>query len=222
MNLVALRFSLNRIWLPRLSSRRKKLAQARREGHASGSLTPTEVKRINNWKGEVAEAEKMVARRRREIAAKTPKPASGRAKAVANARGYVGVAEQPPGSNRSATIDKWQRRFGFRGVAWCGIFCGNMLMDAGVRGVTGRIAAVALIEDDAKAGRGPFVRWTTNERDAESGDLAVIGSYGQHVELVESVNADGSLNTIGGNVGQAVRRMRRSPGQVRGIAKVRF
>lgn len=207
-------------WLPRLGPRRKKLAQARREGRRGG-LTPSEVRRINNWKGEVAQAERHVAAARRVIAVKTRKP-KGRAVAVARARSYIGVSERPSGSNRSPTIDRWQRRFGFRGVAWCGLFCGNMMLAAGAKGVTGRIAAVALIEDDAKARRGPFRGWTTNERLGMRGDLAVIGSYGQHVEMVEHVNSDGSLMTIGGNVGQAVRRMRRPPSQVRGIAQVRY
>lgn len=207
-------------WLKKLAYRRGELARARREARrGNGVITAAEAERIRKWKANVAEAERKVNERRARIAKLTPKPAAGRQKAVKLALSHVGVRERYP--NGGGIINTWQRRLGFGNVAWCGIFVGNMLMEAGVRGVTSRIAGVALIEDDAKAGRGPFTHWTWGTRGAKPGDLAVIGRYGQHVAKVVSVNRDGTLNTVEGNFGNAVRRGHRGR-DVRGIAHVRF
>lgn len=167
---------------------------------------------------EVTELEALIRRRNRQIAAKNP-GAGVRGRIVSRARSHIGVHETF--NNGGGMISVWERKLGFGAVAWCGIFAGNMLIAAGVRGVTSRVAAVALIEDDARAGRGPFRAWSNGTSGAQPGDLACIGRRGQHVEIVESRNADGSVNTIGGNVSNAVRRQRRSPHQVRGIAHIR-
>lgn len=184
-------------------------------------------KGVEKWYRLMVEAGRKVRLRRRQIAAlvrpRRPAPSSARAKAVAKAASYVGVVERPYGSNGGGIISTWQARFGFGRVAWCGIFCGNMLLAAGVRGVGSWIASVALIEDMAKRRRGCFRGWTTDESKAQRGDLAVIGNRpGVHVEMVAEVHADGSLSTIGGNVSQGVRRMRRPRSAVRGIALVNF
>lgn len=219
MTLAWLRRSL-KTWEGRLTSRRARLALARKEGKADDHLTMAEAARIHNWRGEVSEAEAIVSKRRKQIAARTPRPANGRAKVVAVAGRYVGVTESPNGSNSGGIITTWQQRLGFGRVPWCGCYVGNMMMAAGVRGVTSRIASVALIEDDARAGRGPFTGWS--RRVARPGDLAVIGGRGVHVELVVGVYENGSLETIGGNVSNGVRRVRRPPSQVHGIAQVRY
>lgn len=172
--------------------------------------------RVEQSQRRVAKTAALVRRRERQIAARAP---SKRRRAVGNALRHVGVHETF--RNGGGIISTWQRRLRFGNVAWCGIFAGNMLIEAGVRGVTQRIASVALIEADAKAGRGPFRSWSWGTAGAQPGDLASIGAAGQHVEIVESRNADGSLNTVGGNVGDAVRRQRRPAHQVRGIAHIR-
>lgn len=175
---------------------------------------------VDKWYRLMKQAGVMIRRRRGEIAKLTPKPRkSKRGVVVAKARTYIGVRETY--NNGGPTINYWQARFGFGRVPWCGIFCGNMLLAAGIR-VPSAIASVALIEEMAKRRQHPFRGWTTDERNADPGDLAVIGAYGQHVELVEKVNADGSLQTIGGNVGNAVRRMHRSRGSIRGVAQVNY
>lgn len=218
-------------WLRKLTYRRGQLAIARREARrGSGVITAEEAARIRKWKANVAEAERNVAKRRREIRARAPKPSS-RGSAVAWANARVGITERPAGSNRGPQIDAWQSAFGFRGVAWCGLMVGNALRAAGVKGVTSRIASVALIEDDARARRGPFRGWSAGNG-VMRGDLVVIGGRGTHVELVVQRHGDGTCSTIGGNTsfgpggsqsnGGAVARRRRSRGEITGYALVRY
>lgn len=229
------------LWTRRLTYRRGKLAQARREaasgagGATPGVITATEAARIRKWRSNVAEAERIVNRRRDQIAARRPKPkVSARAKALSEFARYIGVTERPAYSNgNSANISRWQARFGFGRVPYCGIAIAEMLSRAGVRGVTSRLASVALIEDDARAGRAPFGRgWTSARTGVLPGDLVVIGGRGVHVEMVEKVLAGGAVQTIGANTspgragsqanGGGIWRRRRSAGEIRGFARVNF
>lgn len=158
----------------------------------------------------------------------------GRLGAVRWAGAQVGTRESPANSNRGPKITEWQRALGswLVGLAWCGVFVGTALIRAGVKGVTSRIASVAMIEDDARAGRGPFRGWTTDASRARAGDLAVIGGRGVHVELVVGTHADGSADTIGGNTsagvagsqsdGGGVFRRHRSRAEIHGFALVKF
>lgn len=235
MSVAQLKASLA-LWTRRLRDRRDALALARREaasgagGATPGVVTASEATRIRKWRSNVAEAERNVNRRRRQIAAKKPRPSS-RGKAVAWAAARVGTTERPAGSNRGPTIDQWQRAFGFRGAPWCGLMVGNALRAGGVRGVTSRIASVALIEDDARAGRAPFRGWTSGSG-VLRGDLVVIGGRGVHVGMVVERHRDGSCTTLEGNTsfgpggsqanGGALARRRRSRGEIRGYARVRY
>lgn len=155
----------------------------------------------------------------------------GRDGAVRWAKSKVGVRENPAGSNGGGQISEWERQFGFGRVPWCGIFCGAALRHAGVKDVSSRIAAVAFIEDDARASRGPFRGWTTSTGSVRPGDLVVLFGRGVHVELVVSV-VNGHVNTVGGNTssgnagsqsnGGGVFRRTRSLGDVRGFALVNY
>ena len=58
-------------------------------------------------------------------------------KVVARALSYEGVAEDPPHSNSSPDIDRWQARVGLLGLPahlkpWCGTFVSAMYAEAGV------------------------------------------------------------------------------------------
>lgn len=174
------------------------------------------------------------ARRRSEaVAAKAARLASGRRGALRFAKRYVGTTESPAGSNRGGPITGWQQSFGawLVGLAWCGVFVGACLRSAGVKGVTYRIASVAFIEADARAGRGPFRGWTTDYSRVRRGDLVVIGGHGVHVEIVDRVSG-GTVYTVGGNTspgragsqadGGGVFERERSRGEVHGFALVRF
>lgn len=161
---------------------------------------------------------------------------------------HRGLTEIPPGSNTD------NRRDGIRaaqvrcanggswlvGQPWCGTWCWNALHAAGVRGLTSRLASVALIEDDARAGRGCFVRWVTRAdrrwyRKVRRGDLVVLFGRGVHVEVVRSVwtRRAGFVITDGGNTspegaagsqsnGGGSYRRRRPLSQIHGFAVVDY
>ncbi|MBS3928045.1 MAG: hypothetical protein KGZ65_06235 [Sphingomonadales bacterium] len=144
------------------------------------------------------------------------------------AAAQVGTVESPPGSNRGGNITIWQKFFGawLVGLAWCGVFVGRALAYAGVA-VTHRVASVANIEDDAKAGRNGFKLWR-GPREGRAGDVAVLFARGVHVELIAKRVAGGYI-TYGGNTspeggggsqsnGGGVYRRFRPYSQVHGIA----
>ncbi len=225
MSTVALKASLA-LWTRRLKYRR-----ARHRFYHHKSKNPRRDRLAAKWHGKVGYAETMVSRRRKELAARKPKP-SARGKAVGWAKARVGIVENPPGSNGNpANISRWQASLGFGRVPWCGIACAKALQAAGVRGVTSRLASVALVEDDARAGRLPFRGWSSGSG-VMRGDMVVIGGRGVHVELVVARHDDGSCSTIGGNTsfgpggsqsnGGAMAARRRSPSEIRGYALVRY
>lgn len=115
------------------------------------------------------------------------------------AQAQVGTVEQPPGSNRGPKITAWQQSFGswLVGQAWCGVFAGVCLRQAGVP-VNSRIAGVALIEDDARSGANGFKAWTTDPKRVRPADLVVLFGRGIHVEVVVKVEG-GFVHTVGGN-----------------------
>jgi hypothetical protein len=127
-------------------------------------------------------------------------PGRAKARSWAAKQWDARVKEHPPGSNRGHPIEDWQRAFGswLVGLAWCGVFAGTALKQGGVK-VTARVAAVALIEDDAKAGINGFER-IVDWRHAMPGDLAILFGRGVHVELITRCHKRlGYVTTYGGN-----------------------
>lgn len=128
------------------------------------------------------------------------------------------ITEQPPGSNsdqRKDGIKAAQRRCAGGGTwldrtPWCGSWAFSALRAAGVKGITSRLASVALIEDDARAHRGPFRGWIGRPartgrhwRSVNRGDLVVMFGRGVHVETLRSsawiYRRLGLVRTEGGN-----------------------
>lgn len=121
---------------------------------------------------------------------------------------HRGITESPAGSNSDHRTDgiraaqltlagggRW-----LIGQPWCGVWAAAALRAAGVQGITARLAAVAYIEDDARAHRAPFRGWTTDPRKVLRGDLVVLFGRGIHVETVRSIDlARGIIITDGGN-----------------------
>jgi hypothetical protein len=97
----------------------------------------------------------------------------------------LGAREYPANSNRGPRITDWQESFGswLVGQPWCGVFVGVAIRHVGVP-VNSRIAAVAFIEDDAKAKRNGFKEWKTGKTSGRSGDVAVLFGRGVHTGLI--------------------------------------
>lgn len=146
----------------------------------------------------------------------------------------VGTTEQT-GNNDGPKILKWQRHTA-RGATYldrapyCGIGCENAAAEGGFE-TSSRWAAVGYIEDDAKAGRNGFDRWTTNPSSIKKGEafLVVLFGYGVHVEwgrrvnrvlrIVRTVGFNTSPGTSGSqNNGGGVWKRNRPFSQVRGYA----
>ena len=120
---------------------------------------------------------------------------------VATAARYVGVRENPPGSNRGPLIDKWEAywRLGYLGWPWCGAFASAVLREAGVTDVSH--PSTAEICRKARE-RG----WVTNTPVPG----ALIVWCGTHVGILVSQASPGVWNTIEGNSGDMVARRVRS------------
>ncbi len=211
-----------------LTYRRKKHAQY----HKPSNRPEAERKKLaTKWHRRVEQAEAKVALRRTQLKRYAPKR-STRGTAVSWAKAQAGTTENPAGSNRGGKITDWQRALGawLVGTPWCGSFVAAAMRRAGVKGVNYRLASVAYIEDDARAGRAPFRGWSATS--ALPGDLVVLFGRGVHVELVEKVHP-GYVATIGGNTGPpsgsgsqsnggGVYRRKRPRSQVRGYALVNY
>ncbi len=123
-----------------------------------------------------------------------------RAKAVGRARSFLGVTENPSGSNKgSPQPSGWQKRvIGSDGYAWCACFTACMAWDAGVVG--GSSAGVVVCMDMAQKGKGMFRGYTTDPSRVHRGDFVIIGCKSCHIELVEETPGNNTtIKTIGGN-----------------------
>jgi hypothetical protein len=155
------------------------------------------------------------------IATTPPATGTGAGQAVLNAvRGEVGVAESPPGSNNSPRIAEYRQATAGSGVGpWCAYFTSWAGRQAGVplgdsgQGF-GRVDDVyAWAQRSGKAiPNGPGVQ-------PQPGDLIV---WDEHIGVVESVDANGSINTIEGNSSDQVSRRTYPPGARDAIGYVRL
>lgn len=179
----------------------------------------------------------MINRRKRQLADLELKTLSGAERAIRWANAQVGTVEQT-GQNDGPKILDWQRWVA-NGDRWldrapyCGIGCANACIrhSTVVAPERSRWASVALIEDDARAGRNGFTSWSGDPRTARPGDLVVLYGRGIHVELVRR-RTDRALETVGFNTspgvagsqnnGGGVWRRSRPFDQVHGIAHVNY
>jgi hypothetical protein len=121
------------------------------------------------------------------------------------AQAEVGVAEQPPGSNDGTRIADYRSSTAGSGVGpWCAYFtswaaaqAGSPLGEAG-QGF-GSVSAVY-----GWAQRTGRAEPAGNGYAPQAGDLIVWG--GEHIGIVESVDASGQIHTIEGNSSNAVTR----------------
>ncbi|MGH2969523.1 MAG: CHAP domain-containing protein, partial [Solirubrobacteraceae bacterium] len=154
------------------------------------------------------------------FAALLPTQGTGAGQAIVNlVRNEVGVAEEPPGSNDGARIAQYRQATAGSGVGpWCAYFTSWAAREAGVplgdagQGL-GRVDDVwAWAERSGKAI--PAAGATP-----QAGDLIV---WGEHIGIVESVGADGTVGTIVGNSSDSVARRTYGAGAGGAIGYVRL
>jgi hypothetical protein len=113
------------------------------------------------------------------------------------ARAEIGVAEQPPGSNDSPRIAQFrQATAGAPGPGpWCAYFVSWAAREAGVPiGDAGQ--GFGRVDDVWAWGQSAGKAIPAGSGQPQPGDLIV---WDEHIGIVESVGADGSIHTIEGN-----------------------
>ena len=127
----------------------------------------------------------------------------------------VGVTEQPPGSNDGPQIARYRTATegAYAGAPWCAYFVSWTAAEAGAPiGDRGQgLGSVAEITDWARS----TGRLTAT---AAPGELILFGA--EHVGIVKSVNADGSLTTVEGNASDGVRQETRWPSEATGYVQL--
>jgi hypothetical protein len=124
--------------------------------------------------------------------------------AILNAvRNEVGVAEQPPGSNDSPRIAQYRQATAGSGVGpWCAYFVSWAARQAGVPlGDSGQ--GFGRVDDVYAWAQRTGKAIPAGTGTPQPGDLIV---WDEHIGIVESVGADGSINTIEGNSSDRVSR----------------
>lgn len=126
-------------------------------------------------------------------------------RALQVAEGEIGQTEQPPGSNDSPRIAEYRTATAGSGIGpWCAYFVSWAAKQAGTPlGEAGQgFGSVSAVASWAQR----TGRWTPAAagRPPQPGDLIVWG--GEHVGMVESVDADGKIHTVEGNSSNMVTR----------------
>ena len=133
----------------------------------------------------------------------TPQTAGQRALAFATQE--IGQTEQPPGSNDSPRIAEYRTATAGSGIGpWCAYFVSWAAKQAGTPlGEAGQgFGSVSAVASWAQR----TGRWNpaASGQPPQAGDLIVWG--GQHIGIVESVDADGKIHTVEGNSSNMVTR----------------
>jgi hypothetical protein len=154
------------------------------------------------------------------LAPATPSSSAGQAIVNLVAK-EVGVKEEPMGSNDSPRIAQFRQATAGAGVGpWCAYFTSWAAREAGVPlGDNGQ--GFGRVDDvyawAQKAGKA--VPNTGGDVKPQPGDLIV---WDEHIGVVESVAADGTINTIEGNSSDQVARRTYAPGARPAIGYVRL
>ena len=144
-------------------------------------------------------------------------------KALAQARRFVGVAENPPGSNRTP-FGRW---FGADGEPWCAMFLSYCFkVGAGVV-LCGGVAGAGVTPNGC-AYVPTLERWLreTHQWVAEpaAGDIAIFnwdGGPSDHAGLVERALGESRFASIEGNAGNQVARRVHALADAVGFGRVR-
>jgi hypothetical protein len=150
-------------------------------------------------------------------AAGMPSGGSVGQKIVAAARGEVGQAESPPGSNNSPRIAEYRKATaGAPGPGpWCAYFASWAARQAGVPvGPNGSgFGSVDALYSWAQGAGKALPRTAT----PQPGDLIV---WDEHIGIVESVDPNGAVHTIEGNSSDRVSRRTHPRGDALGYVRM--
>ena len=118
-------------------------------------------------------------------------------------RNEVGVAEQPPGSNDGPRIAQYRQATAGSGVGpWCAYFVSWAARESGVPiGDAGQ--GFGRVDDVWAWGERSGKAIPAGSAPPQPGDLIV---WDEHIGIVESVGADGTIATIEGNSSDSVAR----------------
>jgi hypothetical protein len=158
---------------------------------------------------------------------------SPRARAVNAFLAKVGTMEHPAGSNGGGLVTVMQTYWGFGRVPWCGISAGyHAVKFGGMTGLRSDVAAVAGIENHAKARNSPYGHWQDSVDGMLPGSFVVIGGYGVHVGMLVDAIGNGAARTVEGNTsfgpggsqsnGGCIAARTRSDGEIRGAAAMDY
>jgi hypothetical protein len=158
---------------------------------------------------------------------------SSRSRAVNAFLAKVGTRERPANSNGGGIITTMETFFGFGRVAWCGIACGyHAAKFGGMKGLRSDVAAVAAIENHARAGHAPYGRWQSSPEGALPGSFVVIGGRGVHVGMLVQPLSGGRARTVEGNTsfgpggsqsdGGCIAARVRSAAEIHGVATMSY
>lgn len=170
----------------------------------------------------------------RAVAQKAAAGSTGLEAVVAHARVYLGVKENPPGSNWGKPHPaEWEENFGFSsGVSWCACFACSMVNLAGGH-AHGECGFCPAIEGYARAKINGFDLWVPNHGEGVKPGWLVLynwvgGTEPEHIGVVEQITATHVVaiegNTSGSNPsdGGMVARMDRPYQFVVGYARPRL
>jgi hypothetical protein len=136
-------------------------------------------------------------------------------RALAAAQAEVGVREQPPGSNEGPRIATYRTATAgaYGGAPWCAYFVSWCAKQAGSPiGDHGEgLGSVAGVTDWAR-------RTGRLTQTPQPGDLILFGT--RHIGIVESLNPDGSVNTIEGNSSHQVARRHHAASAATGYVRL--
>lgn len=124
---------------------------------------------------------------------------------VATASKYAGLIESPKGSNRQATIDKWERHWGMLGEPWCGMYVSAAYREAATASKqkitdVGHPSTWMMVQNAKKNG------WVISPEKAVPGTAIVWPEAGgRHTELLVEKIGPGVWKCLGGNVDDGCR-----------------
>ncbi len=112
---------------------------------------------------------------------------------------YIGMGEDPPGSNTGKFVRECQRYTWLSGTGWpwCVAFCQRVFAECGYKLPWGSAGAYDIYDRAKKAG------WT--KRTPKPGDIAIWNIGAGHASIVKSYDAKAKIvTTIDGNVSDRV------------------